>query len=167
MKRIAIVIVTALVGVLATAAIVQASRGSGAPTPERSASAAAKAAPRPARIVLRRTHLGRILVDRLGRTLYLFEKDHSRRSSTCSGACAQAWPPVTTTGTPVAGRGVSASKIGTFRRASGKRQVTYNGHPLYRYVGDSRPGDTNGQGSRAFGAGWYVMNAAGRKVDTD
>jgi predicted lipoprotein with Yx(FWY)xxD motif len=154
MKRTAIVIVTALVGALATAAIVQASRGP------------AKTTPPPAKVGLRTTTLGRILVDRAGRTLYLFEKDRNGRSS-CSGACAQAWPPVTTTGTPVAGAGVSRSKLGTVRRSSGKRQVTYNGHPLYRYVGDSRPGNTNGQGSNAFGAGWYVMSAAGRKIDSD
>src|SRR4029079_6911393 len=77
--------------------------------------------------------LGKIIVDGRGRTLYLFEKD-KRGHSACSGACAMYWPPVITNGTPKAGRGVKTSLLGTIRRANGARQVTYAGHPLYRYL---------------------------------
>ncbi|THA77011.1 hypothetical protein E6R60_10555 [Streptomyces sp. A0642] len=107
--------------------------------------------------------LGTILVDGQGRTLYLWEADTGSRS-TCDGDCATAWPPVTVTGKPVAGKGVQASLLGTTKRADGRTEITYNGHPLYRYAGDTRAGDTNGQGSNGFGAAWYVLDTAGNKV---
>ena len=78
--------------------------------------------------------LGKILVDSKGRTVYLFQKD-TGSMSTCSGACATNWPPVTTTGKPRAGTGVTASMLGTTTRSDGTKQVTYNGHPLYLYIG--------------------------------
>ena len=109
---------------------------------------------------------GKALVDAQGRTLYLFEADHGTMS-TCNGACASIWPPATATGTPKAGPGVAAAKIGTTARSGGGRQLTYNGHPLYRYVADRKPGDTNGQGLNQFGAKWYVLNAGGAKIDDD
>jgi predicted lipoprotein with Yx(FWY)xxD motif len=109
---------------------------------------------------------GKALVDGQGRTLYLFEADKGTASA-CSGACASIWPPVTTTGTAVAGHGVAAAKLGTTTRSDGKLQVTYNGHPLYRYAADAKPGDVNGQGLNQFGAKWYVLNAAGSKIDDD
>jgi predicted lipoprotein with Yx(FWY)xxD motif len=108
--------------------------------------------------------LGRILVDAQGRTLYLFEKDHGTMSA-CSGACAAAWPPLRATGKPSVGSGVSVSKIGTTARTDGKPQVTYNGHPLYMYAADQKPGDTNGQDINGFGGGWYVLSPAGTKID--
>ena len=108
--------------------------------------------------------LGKVLVNGHGQTLYLFEKDKHGKSA-CSGACANQWPPTFTTGKPHAGAGVKASLLGTTKRSDGKTQVTYAGHPLYAYVGDSRAGQANGEGSKAFGAEWYVMNAAGKKVD--
>ena len=110
--------------------------------------------------------LGRILVDGKGRTLYLFEKDRQGRSA-CSGSCATYWPPVLTHGKPAARRGVRASLLGTIRRADGTTQVTYAGHPLYRYLPDTKPGQTNGQDSHDFGAGWYVLSPAGKKIETD
>jgi predicted lipoprotein with Yx(FWY)xxD motif len=106
------------------------------------------------------------LVDSHGRALYLFEADKHGKS-TCSGPCAAAWPPFTTTGTPQAGGGVRQSLLGTIGRADGATQVTYNGHPLYFFGGDSIAGTAKGQGSNAFGGGWYVMNASGNKIDTD
>jgi predicted lipoprotein with Yx(FWY)xxD motif len=108
--------------------------------------------------------LGRILVDAQGRTLYLFEKDHGTMSA-CSGACAAAWPPLRATGKASVGSGLSASKIGTTARSDGKPQVTYNGHPLYQYAADQKPGDTNGQDINGFGGGWYVLSPAGTKID--
>jgi predicted lipoprotein with Yx(FWY)xxD motif len=107
--------------------------------------------------------LGKILVDSQGRTLYLFRADSGTKSA-CTGACAAAWPPLRASGKPVAGAGISASKLGTSARSDGKPQVTYNGHPLYLYAGDSNPGDTNGQGLTAYGGGWFVLSPAGMMV---
>jgi predicted lipoprotein with Yx(FWY)xxD motif len=107
--------------------------------------------------------LGSILVDSQGRTVYLFRKD-TGHTSTCSGECAVDWPPVTTKGKPKVGSGVTANEVGTTSRSDGKTQVTYNGHPLYLFAGDSRAGDTNGQGISAFGARWYVLSPAGNQV---
>jgi predicted lipoprotein with Yx(FWY)xxD motif len=114
-------------------------------------------------VSLRRTDLGMILVNSHGRTLYLFGKDRHGRSS-CSGACAQNWPPLIAHGRVTAGGGVRASLLGTTRRPGGVRQVTYNHHPLYTFAGDSAPGDTNGEGLRAFGAKWWAVSARGTAV---
>jgi predicted lipoprotein with Yx(FWY)xxD motif len=114
-------------------------------------------------VAARGTDLGRVLVDGQGRTLYLFEKDMGGRSA-CSGACAAAWPPVTTGGRPRAGEGARPGLLGTTARPDGGRQVTYAGHPLYRYAGDRRPGDTTGQDVHQFGAEWYALGADGRKA---
>jgi predicted lipoprotein with Yx(FWY)xxD motif len=107
--------------------------------------------------------LGKILVDSQGRTLYLFQKD-SGTTSACSGGCAAAWPPLRATGKPTAGTSLSASKLTTTQRSDGKPQVVYNGHPLYRYSADQKPGDTNGQGINAFGAPWFALTSAGTVV---
>lgn len=118
-----------------------------------------------ATVELQKTDLGKVLASDGGRTLYLFEKDHGPRS-TCFGACASAWPPLTTSGMPKAGSGVSASKLATSSRGGGVEEVTYNGHPLYRYAGDSGRGQTNGQGLDQFGAEWYALSATGSKIDS-
>ena len=109
------------------------------------------------------TKLGMVLVDGSGRTLYLFEKDQPNQS-TCAGACAAAWPVDHSSGTPKTGSGVQASLLGTINRSDNTTQVTYNGHPLYYYSGDSQAGQQNGQGLNAFGAAWYVVAPAGGKV---
>ena len=108
--------------------------------------------------------LGKILVDSKGRTVYMFKKDTGPKS-TCSGACAMEWPPVTTSGKPSTGSGVSASMVGTTKRSDSSTQVTYNGHPLYLYSGDTKPGDAAGQNLDFFGAKWYVVSAAGDQVN--
>jgi predicted lipoprotein with Yx(FWY)xxD motif len=107
--------------------------------------------------------LGKVLVDSQGHTLYLFEKDMGT-TSTCTGECAVNWPPLLANGTPTLGSGASASLIGTSKRADGKSQVTYNGHPLYRFQKDTKAGDTNGEGLNAFGGSWFAVSAAGDKV---
>jgi predicted lipoprotein with Yx(FWY)xxD motif len=107
--------------------------------------------------------LGKILVDSQGRTIYLFEKDSGTKSA-CSGGCASQWPPVRANGKPTVGSGLKASEVGTTARSDGKPQVTYNGHPLYLFVGDNSPGDTNGQGLNAFGASWFVLSPAGAAI---
>jgi predicted lipoprotein with Yx(FWY)xxD motif len=129
------------------------------------ATTAFPAASGPATVKARTTKLGKIVVDGSGRTLYLFEKDKGSKSS-CSGACATNWPPLLTKGKPKAGSGVKASKLGTTRRADGTTQVTYYGHPLYRFKLDKKAGDTHGQGLTAFGAPWYVVAAATGKAIT-
>ena len=110
--------------------------------------------------------LGKVLVNGHGQTLYLFEKDKHGKSA-CYGQCAKFWPPALTTGKANAGSGVKGSLLGTTKRKDGKSQVTYNGHPLYAFSGDSKAGQAKGEGSKAFGAEWYVVNAKGKKVDKD
>lgn len=102
------------------------------------------------------------LTDSTGKAVYLFTAD-TGTTSTCTGACASAWPPVTTTGTPSLTGGTA--KLGTTTRSDGTVQVTYNGHPLYYFAGDTKPGDTNGEGSKAFGAEWYLIGIDGNKID--
>jgi predicted lipoprotein with Yx(FWY)xxD motif len=117
-----------------------------------------------ATIAVRATRLGEILVDGQGRTLYLFEKDQGS-TSTCSGSCASVWPPLTTSGATQAATGASSALIATTARNDGKTQVTYQGHPLYYYVGDNNPGDTNGEGIDQFGGGWDVLSPQGMKIE--
>lgn len=116
-----------------------------------------------ATVATRSGKLGTFLVDGKGKTLYLFEADKSTKS-TCNGACAAAWPPLKTSGKPKAGSGAKANLLGSSTRSDGSTQVTYNGHPVYGYAGDSKAGDTNGQGLNQFGALWYVLNPAGNAV---
>jgi len=117
-----------------------------------------------ARVSAASSSLGKIIVDSRGRTLYLFEKD-TRGHSACSGTCAMYWPPLITRGKPIAGHGLKKSLLGTIRRANGARQVTYAGHPLYRYVLDTKAGQTTGEGLQDFGAGWDALSAAGKKIE--
>ena len=109
------------------------------------------------------TSLGRIIVSSNGRTLYLFGKDSNGKSA-CSGQCAAFWPPLITSGKPSVTGGAKASLIGTTRRADGRLQVTYNHHPLYTFVKDTKAGQTNGEGVNAFGATWDAMSPAGAKI---
>jgi predicted lipoprotein with Yx(FWY)xxD motif len=125
--------------------------------------ASAGAAGYGATVKTRHAKLGTYLVDSKGRTLYLFQKDTTSKSR-CSSDCAENWPPVLTSGKPSSGGSARKSLLGTTKRADGKTQVTYNGHPLYRYVGDDAPGDLNGQGVKAFGARWYGVGAAGKRL---
>lgn len=108
---------------------------------------------------------GRFLTDGSGRTLYLWAADSSNES-TCADACAGAWPPLTVTGTPTASGGASAADIGTITRGDGRKQVTYNGHALYYFVGDTSAGQTGGQGSDAYGAEWWLVAPSGSKITT-
>jgi predicted lipoprotein with Yx(FWY)xxD motif len=107
--------------------------------------------------------LGTILVDSQGRTLYLFTHD-SGSASTCTGACATAWPPLTSSRAPTATSGANASLLSTTKRVDGTTQVTYHGHPLYRFVKDASPGEINGQGIVAFGGTWFAVTAAGNQA---
>jgi predicted lipoprotein with Yx(FWY)xxD motif len=117
----------------------------------------------PATVGVASTGLGSILVNSSGRTLYLFKADVGTKSA-CTGACAAAWPPLLVTGKPTAGAGLTASKLGTTTRSGGKQQVTYNGHPLYLFVQDHKPGQTTGQGVTAFGDPWFALTPAGNQA---
>jgi predicted lipoprotein with Yx(FWY)xxD motif len=107
--------------------------------------------------------LGTYLTDSSGRTLYLFEKDGTDVSR-CAGACTAAWPPVEATSV---GAGLQASLLKQVTRADGTKQSSYGGHPLYYYAGDAGPGQTHGEGLDEFGAKWYVLDAHGKKIDSD
>jgi predicted lipoprotein with Yx(FWY)xxD motif len=110
-----------------------------------------------------KTSLGTILVDSRGRTLYLFQKDRNGKSS-CAGQCATFWPPLITSGKPIAAGGARASLIGMTKRSDGRMQVTYNHHPLYTFAKDTKKGQTNGEAFSAFGAKWYVVSPAGAMI---
>jgi predicted lipoprotein with Yx(FWY)xxD motif len=144
--RILIAAVIAAAAGLAVAPIGHAAAGAGA-----------------AAVKTRHAKLGTFLVDGQGRTLYLFQKDRTRKS-TCSGDCAAAWPPVLTTGAPKGAGGARKALLGTTRRADGTTQVTYQGQPLYRFAQDAKPGDLKGQGVNAFGARWYAVAPSGRRL---
>jgi predicted lipoprotein with Yx(FWY)xxD motif len=107
--------------------------------------------------------LGTFLVDAKGRALYLWDADHGSMS-TCTGACAQAWPPLTAAATPKARGAVKASLLGTAKRPDGSREVTYAGHPLYTFAGDAKAGQTTGEGSNGFGAPWWVVSPGGKAL---
>lgn len=115
------------------------------------------------RVNIAKSPLGRILVDSKGITLYDFPPDKGT-TSVCYGACAALWPPLITKGKPVAGPGVRASLLGTTKRKDGKLEVTYNGHPLYYFVSDRKPGQTTGQGLNQFGGPWWVISPAGKEI---
>jgi predicted lipoprotein with Yx(FWY)xxD motif len=124
------------------------------------------AATKAATVKTRHGKLGTFLVDSKGRTLYLFEKDKTSKSK-CSGDCATAWPPLLSSSKPKASGGAKASLLSTSKRSDGTRQVTYNGHPLYYFVQDKKAGDTKGEGVDGFGAEWYAVSSAGKKIDDD
>ena len=98
-----------------------------------------------------------VLTDAKGRTLYLFARD-TPSASTCTGSCAAYWPPVT--GDPMAGPGVTG-KLGTIKRPGGATQATYDGHPLYTYIGDSARGQANGNKLDLNGGYWYEVRVSG------
>jgi len=106
---------------------------------------------------------GAFLTDGTGRAVYLWTKD-GKDSSACSGACAGAWPPVTTTGAVTASGGVNTADLSTITGSGGAKQVVYDGHPLYYFSGDSGPGQVNGQGSDGFGAKWWLVDPAGTSI---
>lgn len=108
--------------------------------------------------------LGEYLTDADGRSLYIFMAD-SPNTSTCSGDCATAWPPLESDGTPTAAAGLDAALVGTIQRSDGTTQVTYNGWPLYYFVKDQAEGETTGQDIEAMGAEWYLISPAGSKVE--
>jgi predicted lipoprotein with Yx(FWY)xxD motif len=143
-------IAVAIVGFIVLSAV------AGSPSKDRRGGGAAPA------VKVRKAKLGRILVNAEGRTLYLFLEDAGGKSS-CYGPCTRVWPPALVTGaTAKGGAGVIARKLKTVaRRGSQRRQLVYNGHPLYTTDADAKPGDTNGQ---AVFNTWFAVSPAGKQV---
>lgn len=107
---------------------------------------------------------GQYLVDGKGNSLYVFTSDKHGTSS-CSGACARAWPPLTTTSTPeAAAPSLDASKLGTITRRDGTKQVTFNGKPLYRHARDTAANEVRGQGMHSFGGEWALVAPDGSMI---
>lgn len=146
-----------LAGALASAAGAAAIASAHATVTKAHASAAAK-------VEVRRSRLGSILTTSSGLTLYLFSRDRSGEDSCVKvHECARFWPPLRSSGTPLAGAGVKRSLLSTIKVPGGARQVTYAGHALYTYTEDT-PGSTGYVGVSAFGGGWYALNASGHEV---
>jgi predicted lipoprotein with Yx(FWY)xxD motif len=104
--------------------------------------------------------LGTILVNSKGKTLYMFVPDHQKKV-TCKGSCAVAWPPLKLKKglKPTAGGAAKKKFLGLDGRV-----VTYNRWPLYTYVGDSKPGQANGQAQDLNGGLWYVLSPSGKVI---
>jgi predicted lipoprotein with Yx(FWY)xxD motif len=106
---------------------------------------------------------GSVLVNGDGMPLYVFSLD-TGGTSACTGDCTSEWIPLTSQGTPAAGEGVDATKLGTITRDDGSMQVTYNGHPLYTFANDTGSGDAAGQGMEDNGGTWSLISATGDMV---
>ncbi len=149
-----------LLGMLALVAVAGAASSSAAARAGQQADDTQAAAT----LTVRSTRYGRILFDGRGRALYAFTRDRRGGRSRCYGACAKAWPVYFAKGRALAGKGVRQSLIGTTRRRDGRRQITYNGRPLYYYVGDKSPGQILCQNVNEFGGTWLVVHPNGQLV---
>ncbi len=149
---------------LALALLAALATGAGALSIDASASPSARTA-RVAKLQLRQTSAGKLLVDSSGFTVYRFTKD-TGRSNTCLkvSGCSGTWPALTTTGRPIAGSGVRSSLLSTITLPNGSKQVTYAGHPLYRYAAASERAETVYISAEQFGGKWYGVNASGSFV---
>lgn len=107
---------------------------------------------------------GRYITDRAGHSLYMFGNDTRGGASTCTDACANAWPPYATDGETDAGQGIDEDRLGTIEREDGTTQVTYAGWPLYYFNGDKQPGDALGQGIEHLGAPWHLVSPDGTAI---
>jgi predicted lipoprotein with Yx(FWY)xxD motif len=153
-------------GVPVAAGLLAAACSSAAGTSSGSAPASGGTSGGSATATMIETHAGSggtFLTDGSGRAVYLWVKDGMNKS-TCTGACASAWPPVMDQGKLTASGGAKAADLGTISRPGGGKQVTYAGHALYYFAGDSGPGQTSGQGSDEFGAKWWLVAPAGTQI---
>ena len=168
--RIRISGAVALVAVASVVAACGGSSGSGS-QPHASAGYGAGPAPTAAKtssavsVSTATSSNGSYLVGASGRALYLWVAD-SHNKSVCAGPCAESWPPLTTKSAPVAASGVTMSHLGTATRSNGVKQVTYDGHPLYYFAGDTSKGSLTGQGSNEFGAKWWLVAPSGAAITT-
>jgi predicted lipoprotein with Yx(FWY)xxD motif len=155
-KRVVLAVVTAVAlgvaGVVAAAAVAN-------PQGLRSLTASRSTAT----VTLHKTAVGKVLATGTGMSLYLFRADKGGKSA-CYGQCATYWPPLLKKGKLTAGTGVKARLLGTTKRKNGTLQVTYAGHPLYRFKLDKKVGQVAGQGQDFFGGKWYVLSSAGTAI---
>ncbi|RAV18349.1 hypothetical protein DQP55_02535 [Mycolicibacterium sp. GF69] len=110
-----------------------------------------------------RGDLGEIVVDSTGRTLYVFSAD-GPSDPTCYGECADTWLPLLADADPAGGTGIDVAAARTVPRRDRGEQVTYRGHPLYRYAGDTTDRDAKGQGLDMFGGEWHVLTKFGEPL---
>jgi predicted lipoprotein with Yx(FWY)xxD motif len=115
------------------------------------------------KVNLRKTRAGKLLVNSRGFTLYEFALD-AKNTDNCNATCRKVWPPLYSSGKPVAGKGVRRSLLGTITLKNGRQQVTYGGFPLYTYLGDGKPGAISGVGIVQSGGRWFGVTAAGHRV---
>jgi predicted lipoprotein with Yx(FWY)xxD motif len=158
----------AVVAVVALAVAIAACGSSGSSSKKTTSSASSSAPPAApqsggVKVSLRKVSFGTVLVGPNSHTVYMFLKD-TGTTSQCNGKCAKVWAPLATSGKPQPGSGLKASLLGASKRSDGQMQVTYGGHPLYYYEDDKKPGTTEGEGSKEFGAEWYAVGADGKKV---
>ena len=153
------------VALIAAAACSSSASSSSSTTPQSSATPASAAGSSATVITTANSSGGAFLTNSSGRAIYLFLAD-SKDKSNCSGACASTWPPVTTTGTPTASGSAQSSDLGTITRSDGTKQVTYDGHPLYYFAGDTGAGTDKGQGIDGFGAKWWLIAPSGSSITT-
>ena len=154
--------VALLVAACSTGSSGTAAAGSSSPAGASSSSAAAGGSGSTV-ITTVSSSAGTFLANGSGHAVYLWSKDGNGMSA-CTGACTGAWPPVTTTGQVTASGGAKSSDLGTITRSDGTKQVTYDGHPLYFFSGDSGPGMASGQGNDGFGAKWWLVSPSGSDV---
>jgi len=161
-KALFLVIALALTGGLLAAACGGDNTSSTPTAASQSSATSSGSTANGAAVAVAKTSLGQVVTDTSGMTLYVFDKDTAGSGkSTCSGACATAWPPATTTNaTPKAPSGLSGS-LTTIKRDDGSLELTLDGRPLYRYAGDSAAGQTNGDGINGFGGLWHAAKASG------
>jgi predicted lipoprotein with Yx(FWY)xxD motif len=151
---------------LAVALLAAAACSSGSSSSSGSTSAAGSGSSASSTVITTKTSSGgSFLTNSAGRAIYLFMADSSGKSN-CSGACAAAWPPVIAAGQPTAAGGAQATDLSTITRSDGTKQVTYDGHPLYYFEGDTGPGTDKGQGLDNFGAVWYLVAPSGSSITT-
>jgi len=153
------------VALLAAAACSSSGSSSGSASSTSSSAAGSGSSASSTVIATKTSSGGSFLTNGAGRAVYLFMADAAGKS-TCDGACAAAWPPVIATGQPSASGGAQASDLSTITRSDGTKQVTYNGHPLYYFQGDTGPGTDRGQGLNGFGALWWLVAPTGSSITT-
>jgi predicted lipoprotein with Yx(FWY)xxD motif len=171
--RKAVGITSMAAGAAVAAALVLAgcSSGSGGGTAAgggASTSAAAASSSSATSVIKVETHtgpMGTFLTDGSGKALYMFASDTSSKSN-CTGACASYWPALTTKGKASAAGTAKGSDLASIKRSDGAVQVSYAGHPLYRFALDGKAGDTNGEGRTDFGGHWWLLAPSGKPITT-
>ncbi len=149
----------AMAALAVAAAACGCSSGGGSAGSGSSSSAAASPATGSSSTALKTAKIGgvTVLTNAKGFTLYWFVPDTATKSN-CNGSCAKFWPPVK--GPATAGAGVTG-KLAVITRSDGSKQASYDGHPLYTYVGDSAPGQAKGNGLNLSGGVWHEVTASG------